>query len=123
MTGNPLRLANVWTHGGRGGGNQSCHCVAMDPRLRGDDDFFSVSFRASTRNPGLYKENVVQSTTLIIIPILNGEIASSLPSSGIHAPAETTVVTNQPPTIRGTRIGITTFVIMTAMKPCGTCGS
>ena len=24
----------------------SCHCVAMDPRLRGDDNFFSVSFRA-----------------------------------------------------------------------------
>ena len=22
------------------GGNQSCHCVAMDPHLRGDDEFF-----------------------------------------------------------------------------------
>ena len=76
----------------------------MDPRLRGDDDFFSVSFRASTRNPGLYKENVVQSTTLIIIPILNGEIASSLPSSGDNGDTEIHVGMKEMPTIIGTVI-------------------
>ena len=66
----------------------------MDPHLRGDDEFFFGCHSDESRNPGLCKETWVKRPTLIIIPILNGDIASSIPSRTEYATAESRVIAN-----------------------------
>ena len=89
----------------------------MDPRLRGDDDFFpwchsvprhGIQVIKKGRTKGAtsvltwiptfvgmtIKKTWNESSTLIIIPILNGEIASSLPSTANDRGAKFSVVAN-----------------------------
>ena len=80
----------------------------LDAGIRRYDEFFFGCHSNESRNPGLYKETWVNRPALIIIPILNGDIASSIPSTAEHGPSEirftaNPVVTTETSTIHRTR--------------------